>query len=170
MMGKFEKELKCQNMGSRTLKSCLLDMTQLLLTQTYSGWGCLNKIKLVNILAQMEKKVIISQFLTEELLAFDSYWEGESIYHEEGTAMVVVGVHDFDPHNWAYILTGLYLAWNFMSELPTLSEEQQRREPNSEGNNKQNRLRKCLCVCVTKRERERERAYIHTHAVWLRLS
>ena len=86
--------------------------------------------------------------LTEELMVFDSYWEGEPVFHEEDTPLVVASVHVSDPtfvHVWG-ALTGLYLAWNFMSKSCTLHEKQQRHQPKSEGNSNER-----------ERERERER-------------
>jgi hypothetical protein len=38
-----------------TVKSCVWDMMLLLHTQTHSNWGCLSKIKLVNIVAWMKE-------------------------------------------------------------------------------------------------------------------
>lgn len=91
-------------------------------------------------------------FLTEEIMALDNYW-AEPFFHEEGTFLVVDSSSKW-PHNCAHILTGLYLAWYFMSKLYTLSEKQQRGEPKWEENSKQNRVSEWK---KKGRERPRER-------------
>ena len=96
--------------------------------------------------------------LTEELMVFDSYWEGEPVFREEDSPLVAASVHMSDPtfvHVWG-ALTGLYLAWNFMSKSCTLHEKQQRHQPKSEGNNNQ---------WERERERERERDWLKVSSV-----